>query len=115
MAGIREYFGKQQLIVHPTAVSAPTKPVSSANTVSTSAVNASERKPPTLDLSRYLILTHRQHLTFDLTRSAAPLRYPRTRKQAHRIDIARMGSGIEMVFTHGMEFMDGWSEKKISC
>jgi hypothetical protein len=38
---------------YPTAVSAPTKPVSSANMVSTSAVNASERKLPTLDSLRY--------------------------------------------------------------
>lgn len=46
-----------------------------------------------------------EHLTLcDLTNSAAPLRYPRPGKEAHRIDIARMGSGIEMVFTHGMEF-----------
>lgn len=36
-----------------TAVSAHTRPVSSANTASTSAVSASERRLPILDLSRY--------------------------------------------------------------
>jgi hypothetical protein len=86
-------------------VSALTRLVSFASMVSTSAVNASERRPPILDSSRYAMRRVKilSPLNVDLTRPIAPLGYLRTGHEAHRFDLARIGSGIDLAFTHGME------------
>ena len=94
-------------------MSAHTKPVSSANMDSTSAVNASVRRLQISDSSRYFLLDTRS--PSELTHSAAPLRHPRTEKEAHRIDYRANGQWNRDGFAHGMEFgLVGWSEKKIS-
>ena len=86
-----------------TAVSAHTKLDSSANTVSTSAASASERKQQTSVLSRYAILRRISPLErLDLTFPIASLRnYAKTISSSDRIQ--QVGSGGLTVFTHGME------------